>query len=352
MAFQKNSRDPILFFKAACRAYEQVVLDIRYVSERNYRIGPFTVRLCFASNALEVLLTPAVEHLAIPACESPNPDLIIYIWDSDTNQVPMPDCPWDWDECVARGEIPGFGNERIKAAAYADVGLLNMLDLQQNQGIYWISKADRLPYHEQGAPMRNILHWWMRARGLFFLHAGAIGTSRGGVLLAGKSGCGKSTTTLACLKFGWKYLSDDYCLYDSTRLNNCYSLYNSAKLDGTQIQSFPHLLKHIHNPERLEMEKALIFLNQHNPEVLINSFEIKTIFLPRISGKSETVVKPASSIAALRSLAPSTIFQLPGAGDPEFRAISHLVQEVPCYWLDLGTELDAMPKAIAPFMEL
>lgn len=353
MTIEQTNTDPISFFEIAFQAYTQASQQTGEAFERDYQIGPYRIRLCFASMALAPLLMPALEHLAQEVNAAHPPDLTVYLWDSASTATAMPPCPWDWRERgVARVETQGVVvNERIQIAADAASGLLNMLDVQRNRAMVWIESADRIPYHEQGSPLRNILHWWLRAREMYILHAGAVATAQGGALLVGKGGSGKSTAALTCLNQGWNYLSDDYCLLNFTPEPRGYSLYNSAKLHGEHIQRFPNLLGFIHNPTRLQDEKALLFLQRHIPDQIVREAAVRAVLLPRITGLVETRLQPASAIAALQALAPSSIFQFPRAGSVEFQAISRLVQAVPCYWLDMGTELSAIPPAIASAIE-
>jgi hypothetical protein len=50
------------------------------------------------------------------------------------------------------------------------------------------------------------------------------------------------------------------------------------------------------------------------------------------------------------SLAPSTLFQLAGAAELDFRTMEQLVREVPCYVLELGTKLAEIPTIISDFL--
>ena len=45
-------------------------------------------------------------------------------------------------------------------------------------------------------------------------------------------------------------------------------------------------------------------------------------------------------------MAPSCIFQLPGAGQAEVHRIADLVRGLPCYRLSLGTDMAGIPRAI------
>jgi hypothetical protein len=52
----------------------------------------------------------------------------------------------------------------------------------------------------------------LSGRGLYGLHAGGVSWNGHGLLLAGHSGCGKTTLTCALARSGWQYLSDDAVL--------------------------------------------------------------------------------------------------------------------------------------------
>lgn len=221
-----------------------------------------------------------------------------------------------------------------------------MMDSKSALAIFWIRDARQLPYYESGAPLRTLLHWWLSNHGRQFVHAAAVGTAKAGVLLAGKGGSGKSTTVLACLDSPLVYASDDYCLLTTEPAPYVYSLYSSAKLDADNIHRLPHLASAISNADRLDTEKALLFLHEHCPEKIVSGFPVRAILLPRVTGRPGTTLTPASPITALKALAPSTLFQLPGAGHSAFQVMSKFVKQVPCYHLELGTDLAQIPEVI------
>jgi hypothetical protein len=127
-----------------------------------------------------------------------------------------------------------------------------------------------------------------------------------------------------------------------------YSLYNTAKIG--HFQHLPRLESYVSNAVRVENEKGMIFLHQHFPEKIISGFPLKGILVPRITGGKATHIKPATPGMALKALAPSTLFQLPGAGLGAFRLMSQLVKNVPCYELELGTHMEDIPEVIQQFL--
>ena len=147
------------------------------------------------------------------------------------------------------------------------------------------------------------------------------------------------------------YAGDDYSLlgFDSER--TVYSLYNSAKLNRDHLRRFPHLQSKISNPDRPNEEKALLFVNEHYPASVMNEFTVSAILLPRVTGEPETRLRRVSAAKALTSLAPSTIFQLPRAGNEAFEFLSRFVRELPCYDLELGTNISEIPLVIEKLLE-
>jgi hypothetical protein len=159
-----------------------------------------------------------------------------------------------------RGDIWGFNSTRIKAAFHWVEDSVNLMDLDTNIGVFWVQKTKSLPFWVYASPLRTLFHWWMEKNGCQLLHAAAIGTERGAVLVTGKGGVGKSTTALSCLEAGLFYLADDYVIARLEPEPTVYSLYSTAKLNADHIDKFPNLSKYVCNMQKLDQEKAFMFL--------------------------------------------------------------------------------------------
>lgn len=332
------------------------------IIERYYRIAQCTVLLRFAGPALLEPITPALEHLRM--AEPAAPDLTIDLFDSNSTATPLPflldrfvelvRLRW-WEQLGNRREIDGMNGERIRSVFHLGPDILSVLDQDENHAVYWVENAADIPYYETGYPLTVLLNWWFGRRNRFFVHAACFGTEDGSVLLTGKGGSGKSTTTLACLDSGLALGGDDYCVIDPEQLL-AYSVYNTIKLKGSQdVERFAHLKSCIENLERVDDaengEKAMIFLQRFFPEQLLPSSALRAILVPRVADQEETVITPASASHVFKAIMPSTLFQLPGNAQGEFRAMANLVRALPSYEIALGRDIDAIPGVIRAFLQ-
>ncbi len=338
-----------LIYKGFIRAAQVVGLI-----ERFYAIGRFTLCLRFAGEGLISQIAPALSHLEIEP--RANHDLTICLWDNASTKTQLPlligslieSIRLHWTDYLGpRKEIKGYDGDRIRSNFHIGPNILSVLDREQNLACYWIDDAKDIPYWEKGSPLQTILNWWTSDRQHQYVHAGAIGNLDGGVLIAGKGGSGKSSTSLTCINSSLLYASDDYCLVTSDPQPYVYSLYNTAKLKGqADLERFPHLADLVDNSDRLENEKVMLFLHQHHPKKVVSGFPIKAVLVPKITGKLDTHIRPISRGLALRALAPSSIFQLAGSGQTALKIMSNLVKQVPCYALELGTDMVQIPDII------
>ena len=336
------------FVRELHQSFKQAQKAVVGCADRYYRIGHLTIRVCLAGPAMEPLIGHAMEHLR--CAEAALPDLTVCLWDSVSTGISAPSPPWTKDDYLARGEIRGFTGSRFYARFEFGSCTLNVLDLQSNLGMYWIRDARDLPYYESAAPFWVIFHWWLRGHGCQLIHAAAVGKPSGGVLLAGKGGSGKSTTALACLKSELDYVSDDYCVLSLQAEPFVHSIYCTAKLDQEAFRRFPSLDAIIANRNQIATEKLCLLLHESFPGKVISGFPVHALLIPKIIGTPSTSIRPASAAAGFTALAPSTLFQLAGAGSEASRSMAAFLRRVPCYYLDLGTELGEIPNVILKFL--
>jgi hypothetical protein len=331
----------VAFFDKAFAAFLQAVPT---PIERYYHIAGSVVRVLFSSHETVSLLTAALEHLEISHASSF--ELTLCVWDSVSTQASMVSPPWSQEEYLTRGAIRGFDDEKCRVAFHMGSSALSVLHQEKKTALFWTRDFSRLPFWEKGAPFLTILHWWLAERRIQLVHAAAIGTEKGGVLLVGKGGSGKSTTALSALLQGNLYVNDDYSAVTVDPPYIVHSLYNTGKCDAASLNRLPDLIRLVNDSPADSKEKALIFLHRHFPSLIVPSLPIRAIVLPKIHNGPSCAVTRASPAEALMALAPSTLFQLANAGSGAFQALAKLAKEVPSFTLHLEDDMKKNVEAI------
>jgi hypothetical protein len=336
----------VCFFDAASEAFERAGTRVG-VRVHDLMVGGARIRLRFAGHALEPLLLPPLEHLRV-AEDDGAVALTVSLFDSLTTGTQMPAPAWGPDDYGRKGAIVGFNDDRIRTAYQPGIGVLNLYDATRCAGLYWVAEPQVVPWWE--APLRTLIHWWAAPTTLQPLHAGAVGRRGVGLLVVGHSGAGKSTTTLACLEAGMDYAGDDYVIVDVDE-PTVHSLYSTVKLEPDNLDRFPTLAPLVANASSLESQKAIVRLHEHRGDRLVSSLRLRAILLPRLTGHRVSSVRPGSSAAALRVLAPTTSFHLPGYDREVVAKLAALVRKLPCYELEAGTDLEELAARVADLVE-
>jgi len=338
----------VRFFGAASEVFDRARARVG-MREHDLVLAGARIRLRFAGDALEPLLLPALVHLLTDGVED-EVALTVSLFDSASTGERMVAPAWGPDDYGPKGEIVGFNDDRIRTVFQPGVDILNGYDAARRAGLYWVASPRVVPWWESTFPLRTMLHWWAAPTTLQPVHAGAVGRGGHGVLVAGNSGAGKSTTTLACLEAGLDYAGDDYVLVD-VESATVHSLYGTAKVEPENLGRFPALAPLVVNPDRLDAEKAVVLLDDHRAERLVRSLRLRAVVLPNVTGRRGSTLTAVSPAAAIRVLAPTTSSHLPGHGRAVVTKLSRLVRELPCYRLDAGTDLTHLAATVASLVE-
>jgi hypothetical protein len=320
-------------------------------TERRLRVGGRPVLLEAIGEVADVLRSPMV-HLEAPDDDRP-PDLTIHAWADTGAERALDLAVW------AGGEDPG-SDERVR---YADLGqdrcamawpTERMLEgFERGEGHseawWWVPDVKRTPLAELAMPFRPILHWWTAALGLQMVHAAAVGTpEHGAVLLAGRSGSGKSTTSLFALRSDvLRFLGDDYVLVDPDG-PEVFSLYTTAKIHEPDQDRVPHVRGEVVG--RQEGDKLIAFLAEPYGDHLVERLPLRAILCPQVTAEGPHL-EPIGAGEALRRLAPSTILQFPGAEPGALlSSLRRLTETVPAFHFALGPDPAATTSAIEAFL--
>jgi hypothetical protein len=85
-------------------------------------------------------------------------------------------------------------------------------------------------------------------------------------------------------------------------------------------------------------------------DVVCEALTLRAVVLPRVARRTGTPV-PADGREALRTIAVSTLLQLPGDSATTLTVLRELLATLPVYTLDVGPDVAAIPEAISALIE-
>jgi len=336
------------YFRLARERFDTVASSPGAIVALTVGIAGFAIRIEVAAGELARAILSALSHIIIP--DAPSPDLTIQAWDSETTGVAPLSPAWTTEEYGREGFVEGFNDERFHTAIQMDPIIFRMLDMHEQRAVYWTKAASTFPYWEVGAPLRPLLHEWLRRKGVLPVHGGAVGYRDGGVLIAGAGGQGKSNVALACLASELMYASDDFCCVSRSLGWTVHSLYCTGKIAPADIARHPHLAGASRRVSHLEGEKVLFFLKESFPQRLIHEMPLRAIVLPRIVGSGPCALAPLATAAAQRAIATSTIEMSRWTARDTFKNVAELVRDLPCYELRVGASIAEVPLRLSELL--
>jgi hypothetical protein len=295
----------------------------------------------FAGTALKSSLTAALA-LGDEGAEGGR-DFTIKLWDTQSTGVTPPPPPGK--TLLERGFDRGQTG-RLRRMYCAVSGTLQAYDLDQPRAHYWIRDARHVPPWELAAPFRGLLAWWAASWGGVLAHAAVVGRDGKGVLLAGASGAGKSTTALACVRAGMAFLSDDCALVSSAEYPTAHGVYRTAKVDPRLLEGSLSALRAFQTGQGHDRGKTILAFPMRG-ELLLRQCRIVAVVTQGIGVGQASSLRPVSPARALVALAPSTLLQTPGAGQSTLDLLANVVGSVPCYSLRAGSDFGALAAKLS-----
>lgn len=312
-------------------------------------------RIRIAGEVLARHILAPLAHLALPV-ERAAKRLTIDLWDE--REVGEPGLPAA--ERHAEGKTWTLGDGIFAASpdgrfvSHQLRGSIVWLDRRAEQIVGWFADGDDLSLHQRGKPLQMLLALWASDRGLQAVHAGLVARDGVGVLVPARSGSGKSTVALTCLGAGYTYLGDDWIGVGAAADGSLvgHGLYSSTSLEAEHAARFPLLLPHAIPPTDVSERKSLVLLSPLFGERLGSSARVCALALPRIVDREDTSWRHASKGEAILMLAPSAVFAMrPRAGREGVERLAEIVRRLPAYWLEIGRDLDDIPRQMDAILE-
>ncbi len=342
------------FFEGALAAFEDAASHTGS-SVREFQIADKVARLRFAGSGMIEKVTQPFSHLVLnsgPTKHStPGDDtLTIFIWDSASTNSPLLQPPWKKDDFTPLGQVIPCSTGRYRAVYESEGRLLSVTDLATNTAIYWARDHADIPFHVRATPIRAILSTWLSQKRLEFVHAAAVGSSTGAVLIAGRGGAGKSSTAVSSLDAGLLYLSDDYCLISTQDTPQVYSVYSTAKIMSPDLSRYSIINDLPLTDYCKQTNKYLFYLAQSAPDKMARNLPIRALLFPKI-GKNKTELRQVTPKESFLTIAETSSILFPYSRSRGMEVFGELSRKVPSYVLDLGPDRGDIVRVIRSFLD-
>lgn len=302
-------------------------------AENQYAVGSLAFNLISFNEVSFRVFSSSIEHLSHSACNKA--DWCIYVVSEKIDGVSFPKAPFEMQ--FFRGIYKHELEKRFCLTYIGDLNAYLVFDYEERRAVCWFLDIEEIPWYEKVMILKYLAPRLFRDEKALMLHAAAVGIEGEGVLLVGKSGVGKSTTSLNCLLSEFEFVADDYCLYKD---GDVFSVSKYAKLLlGENLGFVEQDLEYFRGAD-----KAVLNLFSRFKDKLVSHLRVKAILLPSISNKSG--IEVCTKAEALKALAPSSLGQIAGTSAREMRIISELVREVSVYNLFLGRNVKANVDAV------
>ena len=199
----------------------------------------------------------------------------------------------------------------------------------------------------------------LKREGLYMVHAGGLAHAGRGLLVAGASGAGKTTLTLALLRAGFGFLADDTVFLAQTSKTSpggdraqirVLAFPDEVDLTEQTAGFFPELrlkpgeCRPEGRPKRAVCATRLYGVAPEwecDPAVLL---------FPKTAPADESVLSDMSKDEALLQLLCNVVRTDADASQAHLNALAMLVQQCDCYRLQTGRDFEALPGLLRPLL--
>ena len=336
-----NLKSLDVYFKNLQKQFQLASVKLEGTHSFNFQLANKNLTITTAGKRLIHLTTQALTHLEVKRKVLKEKPFTIFIWDENESGISLPNPPWITPENLLEDSYVQIQLDYYFADRFHNQSILYLYNLRENSAFCVIKDARILNNSFVAAPFIKLISFWASKQNLHILHAGCVSLNNKGVLIVGKGGKGKSSTSVQCVIDGLDYLSDDYLLIDNSNEKTiAYSIYNSGKLILNHIEKFKKIQSFIEIGNLDQSNKPLLFLSRIFKGQIKRSTEIKAIIVPLITKNVSANYYPISSIEALKALAPSTLVQLNTGGLNNLKSLANLTRKFPNYCLELGSDFE------------
>lgn len=338
------------------QAYDRAVASAgcsAIVSE--YIFASYPVRMYNVAQALSERMFRAFSFLDYPAAKQTTVALTIRQWDEAATAVPLPNrlrqsmdgwC-FEYEDGLLGGSPDG------RYVMFKQSHTVALLDRVGKEMIAWHRSARVMPIHQQSKPHNQLLAMWYGDQGVQVLHSGMVAKGNAGVLFAGPSRAGKTTSSLVCAQNGFSFLGEDFVGLARNDENSFlgHSLFHSVRLTPGHLKNFPQMAIHAQPDISPLDEKKLVFFSDAYPEKIIHSVPVKLVLFPRVTQAEKISYEPISKGKALLRFAYSCLRVPSRTKGNGMDILADLISNTPTYWLNLGKNPADIPGAVENILD-
>lgn len=238
----------------------------------------------------------------------------------------------------------------FRATYFHDGRVWQIYDHQRKFGLLWLSGPRSYCDWEPGAPLRAFLHWCYRFQNMRLTHAGVLGKSGEGILLAGPGGSGKSGTVIGGIAHGLESVGDDYVLLDlgSTAVN-AYPLFRTLKQDRAGLSRLGLESQIVQSRSPNWQDKYEFTGEEIGGLAPTAQLRIRAVVIPKIDNVASSTIRPIARHRGMLALAPTGLFQLPGERESGVRFFTELIRRLPCFELALSADAVDVSRTLESF---
>jgi len=321
------------------------------IQESYYVFGGRPVRFRIVGRELHQQILRPFSHLRHTGPIPDTAQLNIDLWDECETEIRCQIRPISsdskWQQITVQSSDMRYTAQQLP-------NTLTCLDRKQSRIVGSIAWSPWVFIYERAKPLARLLLEWHNDQGIQIIHGGLVAKNGQGAFLVGKSGSGKSSSSLACLGGGLDFLGEDYVGLEITQEGSIigHSLYNSVFLERTNLKRFHELNPYIISDMHSEEKKSAVILSEGFRGRLKRSVPIRALVITRVNGQSiRSRFRSASKGEALLDLGPSCLFQIPSRGAESLPQLAELVNAIPAYHLDLGSDMLSIPSAVEEILQ-
>jgi hypothetical protein len=331
-----SSGPPEAYFRELEQAFARAQSGIGETRDFTLNFDGVVIRLRFIGDALPTRLLPTLAHLQAPAT-SPV-DYTICCWDDRVARSALPP-PAAWMQEGARQDsLPVLTDARFRTFYVPWFPLMSAIDLVDRTAYCCYSTSANLLMYEVSSPLRGLLNAILNQRGMQIVHASAVGTPEGSVLIAGAAFSGKSTLAMMALQDGLAYQSDDLCVLTAEAQPRSLCLYNIAKLREDMQSRFPVLQPLLTTFEEGGERKGYFYVHEHFSDRVMKAAPVRALVLSRIVDEPISQLTRASRTDAVRELVYQSMREIPTVPGPGERILLQALSRLPLWQLSVGRD--------------